>query len=83
MSDILDKKLTDEQKTILKECMQSLKTYNQAAVLLSMGGGKSVIAANIIKNLKKNKENYNVIWITTASDIDKAKAIMDIDYLKE
>lgn len=83
MSDILDKKLTDEQKTILKECMQSLKTYNQAAVLLSMGGGKSVIAANIIKNLKKNKENYNVIWITTASDIDKARAIMDIDYLKE
>lgn len=83
MSDILDKKLTDEQKIIIKECMQSIKNYNQAAVLLSMGGGKSVIAANIIKNLKKNKEKYNVIWITTASDIGKAQAIMNIDYLKE
>jgi len=80
---ILNTKLTDEQKEIFEECKLSLQKHNQAAVLLSMGGGKSYIATSIVKYLKKNKKDFNIIWITTLNDMNKAKSLMSDEYFSE
>lgn len=66
---------TDEQKEILAECKKSIKKYNQAAILLHTGGGKSYIAANLIDWQRGSLDEFKVLWIATQSSIDRVKAL--------
>lgn len=81
--DVNNIKLTDEQKEIFNESMKSLKEKGQAAILLSMGGGKSYISAKIIKALKGNKENYRVLWISTNNSISNTQSLLTDKYFTD
>lgn len=72
--------LTLEQKEVVKECRESLKKHRQAAILLGTGGGKSYIAAKLIRLMKGYKDNYNILWISTKNSIDRTKILLSREY---